>query len=141
MLAKINVHFYLILVYESIECLKSVRKILSIEPLLKYCYRYATVAPVNYLQAENKSNHEACFNEYNKAYERLKESNIATRMQSGTTINQFFHTSTPALIPATCWHLDFSCVFQILKCLHGKRQPRYSSRLAPSLFHQSRLLK
>ena len=55
--------------FESIECLKYIRELLSIKLLVDNCEIFASVAPESHAQAEVKSDKEALFNEYFVAYE------------------------------------------------------------------------
>ena len=63
--------------FESIECLKYLRGLLSIKPLVDNCRIFASVAPESYSQAEFKSGTEASFNEYSLAYSWLKNSHAS----------------------------------------------------------------
>ncbi len=54
--------------FESIECLKYVRSFLSIKLLVENCRKYASVVPECYAEAGVKSETEASFNHYSKAY-------------------------------------------------------------------------
>ena len=54
--------------FESIECLKFLRSLLSIPPITANCTKYASVAPENHTQKEIKSDKEASFNDFSQAY-------------------------------------------------------------------------
>ena len=60
--------------FESIECLKYLRGLLSIKPLVENCRIFASVAPESHVKAEFKSDKEAVFNEHSLAYAWLKNS-------------------------------------------------------------------
>lgn len=70
--------------FESIECLKYLRALLSIKPLVENCRIFASVAPESHVNAEFKSDTEATFNEHLLAYTWLKNSH-AYNSGSGKT--------------------------------------------------------